>query len=103
MAPLLLRESKAFARHQGEAALTICTGTRSAVARRRAAWQSGVMASSSSRNPMAGGFLLAVSLIVGVLVGVVRGQASVGFVAGLGVGVALLLAVWLIDRIRVGH
>ncbi|WP_404334190.1 hypothetical protein AB2M62_12575 [Sphingomonas sp. MMS12-HWE2-04] len=60
------------------------------------------MASSSSRNPMAGGFLLAVSLIVGVLVGIARGQPSIGFVAGFGVGVALLVGVWLLDRRRTG-
>jgi hypothetical protein len=49
---------------------------------------------------MAGGFLLAVSLLVGTVLGAGRGQASIGFVAGLGVGLALLVAVWLIDRIR---
>ena len=58
------------------------------------------MARSSSRTPMAGGFLLAVSLLVGTVLGAGRGQASIGFVAGLGVGLALLAAVWLIDRIR---
>jgi hypothetical protein len=58
------------------------------------------MKRSSSRTPMAGGFLLAVSLLVGTVLGAGRGQASIGFVAGLGVGLALLVAVWLIDRIR---
>jgi hypothetical protein len=50
---------------------------------------------------MAGGFLLAVSLLAGTILGAGRGQASIGFVAGLGVGLALLLLVWLIDRARV--
>jgi hypothetical protein len=49
---------------------------------------------------MAGGFLLAVSLIAGSIIGAGQGQASIGFVAGLGVGLVLLLAVWLIDRMR---
>ncbi len=58
------------------------------------------MTNSSSRTPMAGGFLLAIALIVGVFVGMIKGEASFGFVAGLGVGLALLLIVWLIDRRR---
>ncbi|TGX54107.1 hypothetical protein E5A73_08265 [Sphingomonas gei] len=58
------------------------------------------MTRSSSRTPMAGGFLLAISLIAGSVIGAIRGQASIGFVAGLGVGLALLIAVWLIDRLR---
>lgn len=61
------------------------------------------MATPSSRNPMAGGFLLAVSLIAGVLFGAARGQASLGFVGGLGIGLVLVAAVWLIDRVRTGR
>jgi uncharacterized membrane protein (UPF0136 family) len=49
---------------------------------------------------MAGGFLLAVSLLVGTVLGAGRGQASIGFVAGLAVGLALVAAIWLIDRAR---
>ena len=51
-------------------------------------------------TPMAGGFLLAFALIVGVVVGMAKGEASLGFLWGLGVGVAGLLLVWLIDRRR---
>jgi hypothetical protein len=58
------------------------------------------MASSSSRTPMAGGFLLAVSLVAGTVLGAGQGQASLGLVAGFVVGLALTLAVWLIDRRR---
>ncbi|MCX8476017.1 MAG: hypothetical protein MT490_09500 [Sphingomonas sp.] len=58
------------------------------------------MANPSSRTPMAGGFLLALSLVAGTVVGAGQGQASIGFVAGLGVGLLLLLAIWLIDRAR---
>ena len=58
------------------------------------------MANPSSRTPMAGGFLLALSLLVGTVAGAGQGQASIGFVAGLGVGLILLLAIWLIDRAR---
>ena len=55
-----------------------------------------------SRTPMAGGFLLAISLILGVLIGAARGQASIGFVIGLAIGLALLVLVWLADRMRTG-
>jgi hypothetical protein len=58
------------------------------------------MANSPSRAPLAGGSLLAISLIAGTFIGATRGQASLGFLAGLAVGVALLAGVWLIDRAR---
>lgn len=58
--------------------------------------------SPSSNNPMAGGFLLALSLIVGVAVGIAAGEASLGFLAGAVVGGAALLVVWLLDRRRTG-
>lgn len=50
--------------------------------------------------PIAGGALLALSLIVGTVIGVLRGQPSLGFIGGLGVGLALLLIVALADRAR---
>ncbi|WP_157073680.1 hypothetical protein [Sphingomonas soli] len=53
---------------------------------------------NASRTPQAGGFLLAIALIVGVFVGMAKGQPSVGFVAGLAVGLTGLLIVWLVDR-----
>lgn len=53
---------------------------------------------NTPRNPMAGGFLLAIALIIGVIAGAVMGQPSLGFVIGFGVGVAGLLIVWLLDR-----
>jgi hypothetical protein len=49
---------------------------------------------------MAGGFLLAIALIVGVIAGMAKGEASMGFVWGLGAGLAMLLLVWLLDRRR---
>lgn len=60
------------------------------------------MATNSSRAPLAGGSLLAVSLIAGTIFGASRGQASMGFVAGLAIGVALVIMVWLVDRVRRG-
>ncbi|AJP74232.1 hypothetical protein [Sphingomonas hengshuiensis] len=58
------------------------------------------MANTPSRTPLAGGFLLAISLVAGSVIGAIAGQPSVGFVGGLGVGLALTIGVWLIDRAR---
>ncbi|MES2444999.1 MAG: hypothetical protein V4574_19410 [Pseudomonadota bacterium] len=49
---------------------------------------------------MSGGFLIALSLIIGVAIGVSQGQASIGFVGGLAVGIVLAAAIWLRDRSR---
>lgn len=58
--------------------------------------------SSASRGaaPIAGGALLALSLVAATVIGVVKGQPSLGFIAGLGVGLALMLIVALVDRAR---
>ncbi|MBO9624025.1 MAG: hypothetical protein J7500_15055 [Sphingomonas sp.] len=58
------------------------------------------MANTPSRAPLAGGSLLALSLIAGTVLGALRGQPSMGFVAGLGVGLALIALIWLVDRAR---
>lgn len=52
------------------------------------------------RTPRAGGALLALSILAGATVGVIKGQASIGFLVGLGVGLALLALVWLLDKRR---
>lgn len=58
------------------------------------------MANRPSPAPMSGGFLIAIALIVGVVAGMIKGEASFGFLVGLGVGVALALAVWALDKRR---
>jgi uncharacterized membrane protein len=47
-----------------------------------------------------GGALLALSLLAGAVIGVFAGQPSIGFLAGAGVGLALLTLIWLLDRRR---
>lgn len=47
---------------------------------------------------MAGGFLLAAAMLIGVVVGTVYRQPSIGFLAGFGIGLLLFLLVWLLDR-----
>lgn len=56
--------------------------------------------SAPAKAPIAGGALLALSLVVGSVIGVMRGQPSIGFVGGLGVGLLAIVAVALIDRAR---
>lgn len=44
--------------------------------------------------------MLAASIVAGALAGAILHQSSIGFLAGLGVGVALAVAIWLADRKR---
>lgn len=55
---------------------------------------------NQKRPSMAGGFLLALSILIGAFVGIAKGQASIGFIVGLAVGVVSLVAVWVLDRRR---
>lgn len=54
----------------------------------------------TDRTPLAGGFLLAMSIIVGVLGGGLLGQPSIGLLTGAAVGVILAALVWVRDRRR---
>lgn len=53
---------------------------------------------SNSTSPMAGGFPIAVGAIGGTVAGLIAGQPTIGFLAGLGIGVALAIAIWWKDR-----
>ena len=56
-------------------------------------------AMSGGRNiSRAGGALFAAAIVLGVVIGVVLRQPSIGMVAGLAVGLVLLALVWLLDR-----
>ena len=55
---------------------------------------------SHSKNPAAGGFLIAVGLTVGAVLGVTRSHALEWLLIGALAGVAAAIAVWLIDRRR---
>ena len=52
--------------------------------------------------PQAGGFIIAVAILAGTVIGGLAGQPSIGLLAGAGVGVAAALAIWLVDRARRG-
>jgi uncharacterized membrane protein (UPF0136 family) len=51
-------------------------------------------------GPQAGGFIIAVAIVAGTIIGGLNGQPSIGLLAGLGLGVVAALAVWLVDRRR---
>jgi hypothetical protein len=52
------------------------------------------------KTPRAGGALLALAILAGVGAGIYARQPSIGFLAGAGIGLLLLLLVWLLDRRR---
>ncbi len=53
-------------------------------------------------NPVAraGGSILAAAIIAGVIAGTILGQPSIGFLAGTGVGLLVVLLLWWRDRRR---
>ncbi len=57
-------------------------------------------ASSPPPARRAGGVLLAAGILGGVVIGSVVGQPSIGFLAGLGVGLAAVALIWAGDRRR---
>jgi uncharacterized membrane protein len=54
-------------------------------------------------SPMAAGAPLAIAIIAGALIGAVYGQPSLGLVIGLGIGIVGAIALWLVDRGRIGR
>lgn len=54
----------------------------------------------NSQPRLAGGIFIAIGLLVGAIIGVALDQPSAGMVIGMGVGAAIAVAVWLLDRKR---
>ena len=52
------------------------------------------------RNPLSGGFAIGVGAMVGGFWGVANSQAILGLASGIGIGVAVALVVWVVDRRR---
>jgi hypothetical protein len=52
------------------------------------------------RSTQAGGCLLALSIIIGLLFGIAMREPARGAVIGTGIGIAIALIVWLVDRRR---
>ncbi len=54
-------------------------------------------------SPSAAGAPLALAIFTGVLIGAWLHQPSAGLVAGVAAGAAIAIAVWLVDRRRIGR
>lgn len=53
---------------------------------------------AKTNSPSAGGFPIAMGAIGGAVLGVLAGQPSIGFLAGLALGIAAAVAIWLRGR-----
>ena len=53
-----------------------------------------------SQPRLAGGIFVALGLLIGAIVGVAADQPSAGMITGMGIGAAIAVAVWLLDRKR---
>ncbi|MEO7786957.1 MAG: hypothetical protein ABIR77_03925 [Sphingomicrobium sp.] len=51
-----------------------------------------------TRSTNAGGLFLMLAIVVGTIWGVASGQAMLGVLSGTGIGIAIALLVWLLDR-----
>ncbi len=58
------------------------------------------MAVPTNRNPRAAGAIIAITVIAGAIIGAVRGQPTIGVLAGTALGTAIAIIVWLVDRRR---
>ena len=56
------------------------------------------MEPNSGKASRAGGFIIAVAIMAGALLGARYGQPSAGIVIGTGIGVAIALGLYLYDR-----
>lgn len=54
----------------------------------------------AKRTPMAGGFFLMAAILAGGIWGVTVGNPMLGLLIGTGVGTALAVVIWLVDRAR---
>lgn len=74
---------------------------RDGLASRGGWWQrAGMPSSHPHRSSRAAGSLLALSLLVGGIGGIIAGQPSAGLVIGAAIGSGIALLLWAIDRKR---
>lgn len=52
------------------------------------------------RDPIAGGFFLVAPILVGFFAGIATGDAMRGVLIGTGLGLLLVVGLWLFDRRR---
>lgn len=51
-------------------------------------------------RPRGGGAILAFAILAGIAAGALLGEPTIGFLAGTGIGLALMALLWLLDRKR---
>jgi len=56
------------------------------------------MEKTGRKGTRAGGFILAICILAGAIVGVILGEASAGLLAGAALGTLIALALWWRDR-----
>ena len=54
----------------------------------------------AQQNKLGGGCFLVVPILIGFIAGMATGNAYRGVLIGLGIGIVLAVAIWLIDRRR---
>lgn len=55
--------------------------------------------SPSPSNPaVGGGAPIALAVLLGTIIGALLGQPTIGFLAGLAIGIAAAVAIWRLDR-----
>ena len=59
-----------------------------------------LMRQNGKRGSQGGGAIIAGSIIAGVIIGVIAGQPSIGFLAGAGTGILIALLLYLRDKKR---
>lgn len=57
----------------------------------------------ATSSPQATGVILALTIIVGAMIGAAYGQPSIGLLVGAAIGIAISIAAWLADRRRIGR
>ena len=63
-------------------------------------WNGAMSDQAPPPSARSGGVLLAAGVLGGVVIGSVLGQPSIGFLAGLGIGLIAVILVWYGDRRR---
>ena len=57
-------------------------------------WQSGAMTTPVPNSPASGGFPIALGIMGGAGIGFVFGEATIGLLVGLGLGIAVAVVIW---------
>jgi len=52
----------------------------------------------NNRPRLAGGIFIALGLLLGAIVGIAMNEPSAGMIIGFGIGSAIAIVIWLLDR-----